>query len=133
MIINQLDLSNQIHTEHQKSPMEDKKPCLINDQEENDFEDEESFAIPDEEESEDSSLNLKHLSIKQQQILKMMKDKKKNINKTLDNRESLPFRMCIDDFRTHSKTFTAISTHSQPSSYSNSPSYYQILRATRYQ
>jgi hypothetical protein len=46
--------------------MEDKKPCLIYDQEENDFEDDESFAIPDEEESEDSSLNLKHLSIKQQ-------------------------------------------------------------------
>jgi hypothetical protein len=43
--------------------MEDKKPCLIYDQEENDFEDDESFAIPDE---EDSSLNLKHFSIKQQ-------------------------------------------------------------------
>ncbi len=43
-----------------------------------------------------------------------MKDKKKNINKTLDNRESLPFRMCIDDFRTQDRAITAIGTHLSP-------------------
>ena len=40
-----------------------------------------------------------------------MQNKKKNINKTLDNRESLPFRMSIDDFRTQAKAITAIGTH----------------------